>query len=117
MRLRDFPPGTDFASPLHLFLHQGLVGRVDQGVVLQQVCPRKSLAPNIFRLGTDRLVEDLFGYFVVTGFRVADEIDDVDDARTVRGSPVRRPAARQKGGDDGQWKDSRDIHAVVNCVR
>ena len=116
VRLRDFPPGADFAAPLHLFLHQGLVGRVDQGVVLQQVRSRKPLAPKVFRLGKDRLVEDLFGYFIVTGFRVADEIDDVDDARTVLGSPLRRLAARQKGGDDGQWKNSRDIHAVVNVL-
>ena len=112
MGLCDFPPGTDFAPPLQLFLHQGLVGRVDQGVVLQQVCTRKSFTPKVFRLGEDRLVQDFFGYLVVTGLRIADKIDDVDNARTVLGCPVRRLAARQKGGEGDNGEKPIDIHII-----
>ena len=83
MRLGDFPPGAHFAAPLDFLLHQSLVRRVDKGVILKEISAHQVLAPKILRLGADGLKQHLFGDFVASRLGIADEVDDIDDARTL----------------------------------
>jgi hypothetical protein len=78
MRLSDFPPGTYFMSLLDSFLEQFLIGRIDEGVILDE---EGSFEAEFVELVKFILcgIEKIFLGIILrpSRFKLTDEVDEV----------------------------------------
>ena len=98
--LGDFPPCAHLVTAVHGLRQQLLVGRVDEGVVLQQEGAAESLFVQLSELIGGSLEEVVVGEAFVAWLGLTDEIHEVDDAGLLLRN--RRLAGRE--GQDSQQK-------------